>query len=250
MIRIIIILLVLVVYLLLSIFTWAFLWIFEKFNFKKGRLMGFRNVQWAFKVVGKLAGIKLTVEGAENIPKDRPVLYVGNHNSIFDVVVTYALCPGITGFISKDVIEKVPLLNHWMKRNYCLFLNRENVREGMKTIMKAIEYIEKEEVSIFIYPEGTRSRNHHMVPFKDGSMKIATKTGCPIIPVAITGTAGIFEEHFPWIKRSAVTVKYGEPIDPKTMSSDELKHMGEYVQNKVAQMLPEDYQLVADGGQE
>lgn len=250
MIRLVLIILAVAIYLIFSIFTWAFLWIFERFNFKKGRKMGFRNVQAAFKLVTWLAGVKLNIEGFENIPKDKPVLYIGNHNSLFDTVITYSLCPGVTGFISKDGMKKVPLLNHWMSRNYCLFLDRKNVKEGMKIILKAIEYISKEEVSIFIFPEGTRSKDGHMIPFKEGSFKIATKTGCPIVPVALIGTADIFENHFPRIKGGTVTVKYGEPIDPKSLSKDELKFIGAYVQGKIEKMLPTEYSLVADGGEE
>lgn len=250
MFRFIIIITFLILYLILSNITWAFLWIFEKFNFKKGRLMGFRNVQWAFKMVIKLAGVKLEVEGLEQVPKDKPVLFIGNHNGIFDTIITYSLCPGITGFISKDDIKKVPLLRHWMTRNYCLFLNRENIREGMKTIVQAIDYINNDEVSIFVFPEGTRSRDHKMIPFKDGSFKIATKTGCPIIPVAITGTAEIFEQQLPKIKKGTVTVKYGAPIIPAEMTAEQLKHPGVYVQDIIASMLPEEYQKAVNGGEE
>ena len=95
-----------------------------------------RQVQWAFKVILFLCGTKLTVIGEENVPKDQPVLYIANHQSYFDIVVSYSRCPGLTGYIAKDGLAKVPILSIWMKRLYCLFLNRQDIKEGMKTILK------------------------------------------------------------------------------------------------------------------
>ena len=77
------------------------------------------------------------------------------------------------------------LLRDWMKALYCLFLDRKDIKAGLKTILQGIEYI-KRGISICIFPEGTRNRTDEMLPFKEGSMKIAEKTGCPIIPMAIT----------------------------------------------------------------
>ena len=91
-----------------------------------------RMVQWAFRVICRICGVKLTVKGQENVPKDIPVLYVANHNSYFDIMITYALCPDLTGYIAKDSLEKVPLLNIWMKRLYCLFLKRDDMKASLK----------------------------------------------------------------------------------------------------------------------
>ena len=84
---------------------------------------------------------------------DEPVLYVGNHRSFFDILLTYSRCKRLTGYIAKKEMEKVPLLSIWMRFVYCLFLDRENPKEGLKTILKAIEYIKKG-ISICIFPEG------------------------------------------------------------------------------------------------
>ena len=80
-------------------------------------------------------GVHLTVEGKEHVPTDQAVLYIGNHRSIFDIVITYAQCPNLTGYISKDGVNKVPLLGIWMRRLYCLFLDRKDLKQGLKTIL-------------------------------------------------------------------------------------------------------------------
>ena len=193
-------------------------------------------VRSVFKVLLKLAGVTVTVKGAENIPEDTAVLYVGNHRSYFDILLTYSMCPDLTGYVAKAEMLKVPLLRDWMKRLYCLFLDRSNVKEGLKTILTGIEYIKKG-ISICIFPEGTRSKDGNMIPFKEGSMKMASKTGCPIIPIAITHSAQIWEAHLPYIRPAHVIVEYGAPIYPKELSKEDQKFLGSYAQHKIQEML-------------
>ena len=125
-----------------------------------------------------------------------------------------------------------------MKRLYCLFLDRTDMRAGLQTILTGIDYI-KQGISVCIFPEGTRSRDGQMQPFKEGSMKMAQKTGCPIIPMAITNSAEIFENHLPRVKPCRVIVEYGAPIYPKELSREEQKFLGSYTQKKIQAMLDE-----------
>ena len=215
-------------------------WIISKFNKKAAALSTLRIVQWGFKVVLFLSGTKLTVIGKENIPTDEPVLYVGNHRSIFDIVASYAQCPGLTGYISKNTIEKIPILRLFMKRIYCLFIDRDDMKQSMKVILNAIDYV-KHGVSIGIYPEGTRNKDKSdsasVLPFKEGSFKIAQKTGCKIVPMAVTGTAEVFEDHFPWLHSQHVILQYGEPIDMSSLDKETQKKIGAYCQERVVEML-------------
>ena len=189
-------------FLLLSYLVFPFLCLLEKFNKKAKDNISLRIVQWGFRVILSIAGTKITVKGKENVP-DEAALFVGNHRSYFDILILYTQCERLTGFVAKDSIEKVPSLRVWMRYLYCLFLNRDDVKQGMKTILKAIEYV-KQGVSICIFPEGTRNNGEElsMLPFKEGSFKIATKTGCPIVPVSINNSAEIFENHVPRLKKS------------------------------------------------
>ena len=198
-----------------------------------------RIVQWAFRCISTLSGVRLTVKGEENVPKDEPVLYVGNHRSYFDIVITYARCPRLTGYIAKNSIEKIPLLRVWMRRLNCLFIDRDDIRASLKTILAAIDAV-KRGISICIYPEGTRGKGEtelDMLPFKEGSLKIAEKTGCKVIPMAITHSADIFEKHMPYIKKTHVYLTYGNPIDPTALSKEEKKKLGSYCQQAVLSLL-------------
>ena len=240
MIRLILVAIFLILFLV--IFSPALIveWIIGRFKPERKSRSTRWLVQKAFGIILFLSGTKVDVIGRENIPDDQPVLYVGNHRSYFDIVIGYRLIKGECGFIAKKEMEKIPFLRRWMKNIHCLFLDRKNIKEGLKTILTGIDKV-KHGISIWIFPEGTRNRDSGMMAFKEGSMKIAEKTGCPIIPVAMTGTAEIFEKHIPWIKKSHVTVTFGKPIDIKTLEKDQKKFLGAYTRDVILSMLPEEY---------
>lgn len=231
-----------VLFLVLSLPVLGLEWLYAKINKKRADITSLRIVQWAFRMVLVICGTEIIVKGEENVITDVPVLYISNHRSYFDIVIGYSRCPNVTGFIAKDTIKKIPILSIWMERLYCLFLDRSNTRDGLRVIMTAIDYI-KRGISIYVCPEGTRSRTGEMAPFKEGTFKIATKTGCPIIPVAFSNTDDIFEKHSPLIKKTRVVIHYGEPIYPDSLEGDEKKHIGAYTQQAIARMLEEDKDL-------
>ena len=181
----------------------------------------------------------LRVEGLENLPKDQAVLYVGNHRSYFDILVGYTTVPGLMGFVAKKEMLRYPFLRSWMKNVNCLFLDRENIKEGLKTILEGIDHV-KNGISVWIFPEGTRNRNEdlrELLPFKEGSLKIAEKTGCPVVPVAIMGTADVFEKHMPFIRPAKVTVYYGTPFYIKDLDPADRKKAGAYTREVIRDML-------------
>ena len=229
MIRLILVSVFLILFLILSVPIMGLEWILRKYNPHAADLSSLRVVQWAFKVILFLAGTDITVLGEERVPKDQAVLYVPNHQSYFDIVITYSRCPNLTGYISKDSMEKVPLLSIWMKRLHCLFLNRSDMKEGLKMILTGIEKI-KNGISICIFPEGTRNPHPDdgMMPFKEGS---------PIIPIAISNSHNIWESHMPFIRRCHVIVEYGEPIYLKDLDKAQRKFSGAYTQSVISKML-------------
>lgn len=200
-----------------------------------------RIVRFMFRFFLKVAGVKVTVKGAENIPTDKAVLYVGNHRSYFDILVGYTTTPGLVGFIAKKEMRKFPILNRWMDNVNCLFLDRKDIKAGLKTILEGIEYV-KNGISMWIFPEGTRARGKDeldMLPFKEGSLKIAEKSGCPVIPVAMVRTADIFEKHTPRVLPTEVTIYYGKPIYLKKLEPEQRKHAGAYTKEVIAEMIRE-----------
>ncbi len=245
MIRTILIALFLLIFFIAGILIWAVTAVIGHFNKYRQDIICLRAVQAAFKIVLLISGVKTEVRGEENVPKDEAVLYIGNHRSYFDIVITYARCPGLTGYVAKDSMLKIPFLRIWMKRLHCLFLDRTDIKAGLKMVLTGIDQI-RNGISMCIFPEGTRGKGENeldMLPFKEGSLKMAEKTGCAIIPMAITHTADIFEKHVPFVKKTHVTLTYGEPIYVKELDKEQKKHLGSYTQEIIRKMLQAEFEM-------
>lgn len=244
MLRAILALLFAILYLIIGIPILGVEWIIGKFNKQAADISQLRMVQWAFRVILFICGTKITIIGEENVPKDEAVLYIGNHKSYFDIIITYARCPRLTGYVAKNTMAKIPLLSTWMRRLHCLFINREDVKEALKTILAGIDNI-KNGISMCIFPEGTRNKSEElMLPFKEGSFKMAEKTGCAIVPMAISNSAEILENHFPKVRPVHVIVEYGKPIYPKDLDKETKKKLGSHCQGIIEEMLQKNAELV------
>ena len=243
MIRVALVAIFLVLYFIIFLPLMLVEFLLRKFNMRASVTSSQWFVKINFKIVLWLAGTKVTCKGLENIPRDRPVLFVSNHRSLSDIPVAYTTLPVNAGFIAKKEMQKIPGLSWWMRLLNCQFIDRQNIKEGMKTILKGIELI-KDGYSIFIAPEGTRSKTEDMLPFKEGSLKMAEKTGCPIVPVAFTNTDAVFERQFPRVKRAHVIVEYCEPVDPTQLEKEQRRQLGVYVQEIIRQKLEVNKNLV------
>ncbi len=244
MIRFIIVCIVLILYLIGSIPTFFIYKQISKKNPEKGDYLALRSVQRAFKTLLFISGVKITTIGEENIP-DEAVLFIGNHRSQFDILLTYSRCKRLTGYVAKKELEKVPLLSSRMRSLHCLFLDRQNLKEGLKTILQAIDHIKKG-ISICIFPEGTRNPAEEgtLMEFKEGSFKIASKSGCAIIPMTISNSASIFETQSPRIRPTHVIIEYGTPIYTKDLDKETQKHLGQYVSNIILETLARNKELL------
>ena len=211
-------------------------WIIGIFNMDLKNSSSLAIVNFAFRGCLFICGTTVTVLGEERVPLDRPVLYVANHRSYFDIILTYVRVPRPTGYVSKKEVGQIPLLRHWMLNLHCLFLDRRDIKQGLKTILRSIEKI-KNGISICIFPEGTRNKvNDTFLPFHDGSFKIASKSGCPVVPIAINNSAAIFEDHMPYAKKAHVIIEYGEPVYIDDLSLDDKRRVGAYFQNIIEEM--------------
>ena len=229
MIRFILVATFVILFLILSIPLLLIEWVIGKFNPDIKSRSSLSIVKFAFRGVIRLAGTKVIALGEENIPTDSAVLYVGNHRSYFDIVLTYVRVPRPTGYVAKVEMIKWPLLSHWMKNLHCLFLDRNNIKEGLKTILAGVEKV-KNGISICIFPEGTRNKvADTFLPFHDGSFKIAEKGKVPVIPMTIVNSAAIFEDHLPKMKKATVVIEYGKPIYIDQLDKETKKRLGSYV---------------------
>lgn len=231
-------------FLIVSIPIFGMEWIIGKFNHKAKEYSSLRILQWGLRTAFWLTGAKATIIGKENLPEET-CLYVSNHRSIVDIALLYPLCKHPTGFISKKSMGKIPSFRTWLLTLHGLLLDREDPRQGMKVILQAIENV-KAGICMCIFPEGTRKRTEEgpLLPFHDGSFKIATKTGCPIIPIAINNSSAVFEDQFPRIRPAKVIVEIGQPIYPNELDKETLKHIGKYCQNIIQETINKNKSLL------
>mgnify|MGYP004458120519 CR=1 FL=1 len=234
------IILSLIIISILSIPLYLMEFVIRAFNPRLSHKIAQKIVVGVFRMWLWFSGTEYTVYGLENVPKDEPVLYIANHRSFFDIFLGYAYVPTLTSFVSKKSIGNIPCIAQWMYFLSCLFLDRDDIKSGLAMIKRAISLVENEGYSIFISPEGTRNNTDELLPFKEGSFKIATRTNCKIVPVCYTNTEKIFEDHIPWVRKTrSVTMEFGKPIDISRMDRDAKKHLGVTVRGIIQDMYNE-----------
>ena len=243
MIRTILVLLFLLCFFIISIPLYLIEAIIGHFDIHKKERSSFVIVTTALKIIIWLSGIHLIVKGQEKVPKDQAVLYVSNHRSYFDIVTLYPLTNNTTGFVAKKELERIPFIRRWMRYMNCQFLDRENIKEGLKTILNCIATV-KGGCSVCIFPEGTRTPGDDMLEFKEGSFKIAEKSGCAIIPLSLNNTIEIFEAHLPRIKKTHVIIEYGAPIYPNDLDRETRKLLDTYVSDIIRETIRKNAALV------
>ncbi|MED9781326.1 MAG: lysophospholipid acyltransferase family protein [Peptococcaceae bacterium] len=197
---------------------------------------------WAFanhlaRVGVKLLGVKLTVKGTENVPKEGSVLYVGNHQSMADPPVMLAAIPRPSAFICKEELDGIPVFSRWVSDLGSFYLPRTESRKSLEVILGAAKLLKKNEHGMCIFPEGTRSDNGDMRPFKPGSLKIATKSGAAIVPFAIENTINVLPRGSFFFKPLPVTVTFLPAILPEEYKGRDTQSLTDQIQADIARIV-------------
>lgn len=157
------------------------------------------------------AGTRVEVSGAEKIPRDVPLIFMGNHRSNFDILALYAGLPHHFSWIAKVELFRIPLFGYAMKRAGYLPLDRSDGRRALKTMESAAEKI-RNGVSVIIFPEGTRSMDGKLLPFKRGGFLLAARAGVPVVPFTINGSAKVNPPKRLEVHPGTITIRFGDPI--------------------------------------
>lgn len=204
-----------------------------------------KKLRWLSRIVLKSLGVKLGViyKNRKNInalEREKGIIFVCNHQSNLDIPVIVSALHIDVGFVAKKEMKSWPFFNIWMKRSKCVFLNRENPREGIKDIKEAVKVV-KDGYPIVIFPEGERTLDGEILRFKKGSFKLATETNGIIVPLTLKGTFDI-QKRGEWkMKRNQlVTIIVGEPIYVDSLSNDEIKELS----TKVREVIEENYKKI------
>ena len=185
-----------------------------------------------------ITGVRLSVEGLDNIPKEGPCVFVANHRSYYDIPLLLASLDKPYGILAKEELEKIPLLSRWMKLLGCVFVQRDDVRASVRALNDATAIVESGR-SFIIFPEGTRYKGEEggAGEFKAGAFRIAVKTETPVVPVAISGARGLFEAHGNRTTPGTVRIRVLPPIQTAGMSRAEQKELPAAVRQTILAQL-------------
>jgi 1-acyl-sn-glycerol-3-phosphate acyltransferase len=163
-------------------------------------------------IILKLAGVEVEVRGLHNVPSKGPVVFASNHQGIFDIPVLQAMIPIGFRWVAKESLFKIPVIGWTMGFAGYIAINRESATRAFKSMEAAAEKI-RSGTSVLVFPEGTRSKEAGVLPFKRGVFALATKSMAPLVPISIDGTRHIMKGTSPIIRPARVRVCVGKPIE-------------------------------------
>jgi 1-acyl-sn-glycerol-3-phosphate acyltransferase len=192
------------------------------------------------KIWGKvsllLAGVTLEIENVGKVPTDRPVIFMGNHSSNFDILALYATLPVRFRWIAKKELFKIPFFGFAMRRAGYIPLDRSDGRRALKSMDEAAGLIRGGD-SVIVFPEGTRTPDGNLLPFKRGGFLLAAKAGVPIVPFTINGTARINPAKSIALRKGTIRISFSDPIATTATAGKRRDDLMERVREAIEQGL-------------
>jgi 1-acyl-sn-glycerol-3-phosphate acyltransferase len=190
---------------------------------------------WARQMIAA-AGGQVEVSGLENLPPHTGVLFVANHQGAFDIPLLLGFVPGLKGFISKKENFRLPIVSTWMKLLGCIIIDRSDLRQSARAIARGIRDLQAGR-SLVIFPEGTRSKSGQLQRFKDGSFKLATRSGAVIVPLTIDGSYRLLEGNRGRIVPGRIRLHIHPPVILADLAADQRKDPADLVRAIIASKL-------------
>lgn len=201
---------------------------------------------WA-RVVLACAGVRLTVVGVEHVQDGHPRFFVGNHQSALDIPILLVALRGRVRFMAKDGLFRIPIFG-WVIRRYGYApIYRRQVRLTWQVLEQTLARLRSDPVSFAVFPEGTRTQDGKLLPFRRGTMKVAQRAGLPIVPFTIDGTFRVYQQSKFAARPGPVRISFAAPISPNEASECSARELQERVFLTVATELGET-PGVEDGG--
>lgn len=192
--------------------TGVLIWISYLMSLLSGRWIDRLFRFWADAVMWAV-GAKHTASGVENADPSRSYVVVSNHLSLIDTPLLVRYLPLAVRFLAKRELFSVPVMGGYMKRTGHIPIDRGNARTALQSIAEAARALREGHRSILIYPEGTRSMDGLMQPFKDGAAVLAIRAGLPVLPCAVEGTRDVLPARGVVLMPARVHLRVGKPIE-------------------------------------
>ena len=178
------------------------------FNARLSRLLGWwwnRQFLW-------IAGVTVEVKGREKLTPEKRYIFVANHQSHIDIPVLIGTMQHRLSFIAKKELFTIPIFGWGMYATGHIWIDRSNARKAHASIQRAIKRLQKDNISLVLFPEGTRSVDGTIGRFKQGSFLLAQQAGVELVPIAIQNTSQLLPKHTNIIKKGIVRLTICDPI--------------------------------------
>ncbi len=192
---------------------------------------------WAHLIL-VFSGVKVTVTSRTKLERDQPYVFMANHQSSADIWAVLVAVPVRLRFIAKKQLGRIPFLGWGMQAARFIFIDRTNAQAARRSIDEAKKRIRGGE-SVVLFPEGTRSRDGVLLPFKRGGFHLALDSEVPIVPIALVGTRAVMPKGALFVRARPVTVLIGEPIVTLGLTAADRHQLASRVRDAIAAMLRE-----------
>jgi len=162
-------------------------------------------------------GVKVRVQGLERLDPRRAYLFMSNHQSQFDILALMSVLDSFQlRWVAKQELRKIPVLGACMQRTHQILVDRESRTQAVATIRRVKELLHAG-ISVLFFPEGTRSKDGHLLPFKPGGFAVAVETGVPVVPVTVNGSRAVLPSGDWKVRAGQIDITLSEPvrIDPQ-----------------------------------
>lgn len=185
----------------------------------------------------KRSGVTIHVEGLENVRLDAPQIFLSNHQSWYDVFALVTVIPKRCRFVGKKELLYIPVFGQAWKVLGHISVDRQDRAAAIRALDEAGELIRRDASSIVIFPEGTRSPDGRLLPFKKGGFMLALRTGVDIVPVGVSGGRAIMPKGKWRIRSGPIIVRFGEPIPMRDWSLDRREELMAEVRSRIESLL-------------
>lgn len=184
-------------------------------------------------------GARVIVEGRDRLDSDRSYYFVGNHQSALDIPILMLATGGDLRFMAKDTLFKLPVMGPAMRRCGYVPIDRSNARHTFRALQAALARMKDDPVSFAVFPEGTRTSDGRLLPFRRGALKIGLLSGMPVVPFTIDGAWRVNDRSRFDIRPGPIRIVFHDPISVQKLAEMDSTQLQKVVMRTIAQELGE-----------
>ena len=199
------------------------------------RIFDWVGSRWSAWIL-KASGVKVTVEGLENVDPTSAQIMVGNHQSWYDVWAVAANIRKHFNFVAKKELERVPIFGWAWKSSGHISIDRRDRSRAIASLDQARNKLQEEKSAVVMFAEGTRSATDEMLPFKKGAFMLALHAGVPIVPFGVAGSRRVMPKGAWRVRKGRIILRFGEPIATDSLGPSDRDDLMQRVRENVRRL--------------